>query len=204
MIINQPIKLLLDADLTDERLRYERARRYRRMFELGSALLLMLLVLVMAIPAETVVIVYMYMGVLCAWAETIRRGVRQFGLAHHVGESAELAKAVPVAVAAGYVFAWLGATLLLLGTKALVSPWSRLVAVIMTAILLALAVFVTLYGPRTNDTRHVDLAMVVVCISLFLPTQTVTPQTATTLMVMIRLIIFICMQFDLGTRDEGR
>ena len=190
-----------DDDLTQDMVRYEEARKFRRMQEVFAAVHLSVTVTLASLAGPTIG-TYACASLWLAFAEAARRAVRRFGDAQHMGEATELAKSGPFWLVAAYALTWVTFSHMFIRGGALSGGFSAPFAYTFTAVSLAYAGATTWVGP--GQVPRADLTTAVLWIILAFPPHATAPSTAPFVVVAAKTLGVMLLQFALTARDEGR
>jgi len=193
------MSLRSDHELSDDALRYERARVRRRWFEIVTSVALVAVAgLVGALGAERVPSSYALVVFWLVFNEAVRRAMRQIGTAENVIESTELARVAPFVSLVQFLVAWIIAAELLIDAG--VPAFGRRVTLTLSTTLIGIALAATWWG---SAALHDRLALAV-WLSLLVPTELASPRTARAAITVIRVVVALVLHMALMSRSEGR
>jgi len=192
-----------DDTLSEDMLAYEISRKRRHMFELVMICSVCLTATLLSKWGTSHPIpVYSYFGTFGVFGYAFYGGTRAFGKARHLGVAGELAKSLPFCLVILYIMAWLGASEMLIGTKAFATPFTLHVAGFTTLVLILFAAYFTMKGPMV---KGIDVAAGCAWFAILLPTlYTSDVRSSSTVMVLFRIVFMLVSVWCLNIRDEGR
>ena len=193
------MSLRSDKSLSKDALRYERARVRRRWFEIITSLLLIgISGIVGTMGAERVLSAYALVVFWLVFNESVRRAMRQVGMAENVIESTELARVAPFVSLVQFLVAWIIAAELLIDAG--VPAFGRVATGLLSSVMFVIALAATWWP---SPTLHDRLALLV-WLSLLIPSELASPRSAPAIMTVVRVGVSIGLHMALMSRSEGR